>query len=198
MDASGLVVWVGNADGADLRPVVAHGYSPAMVARIGPVPRSANNAAAAAYAIGTLQVVPSRPATRPAPSSRRSWRPMAALARCQRRSAAARARTASGLRGHLRRPSGERARRRRPRRRRHRMAVRRAVPAPPPRQRFDLRRHRLSFLSRTIPTPRFRRRSQTRGAQPRHADAVTEDRRYNTGFEPRRARQATVSYRRDE
>ena len=57
LDASGLIVWMGNAAGADLRPVLAHGYTPRVLARIPPVPRSANNAAAAAYRSGTLQVV---------------------------------------------------------------------------------------------------------------------------------------------
>jgi len=61
MDASGLMVWVGSADGADLRPVVSHGYSAAMIAHIRPVPRSGDNAAAAAYRSGTLQIVLSRP-----------------------------------------------------------------------------------------------------------------------------------------
>ncbi len=61
MDASGLMVWMGNATGADLRPVLAHGYSDAMLARIPPVARSADNAAAAAYRSATTQVVGSRP-----------------------------------------------------------------------------------------------------------------------------------------
>ena len=61
MDASGLMVWVGGASGGDLRPVLAHGYSAQMIARIPPVPRSADNAAAAAYRSGTLQIVLSRP-----------------------------------------------------------------------------------------------------------------------------------------
>lgn len=61
MDASGLMVWVGSATGGDLRPVLAHGYSAEMIARIPPVPRSADNAAAAAYRSGTLQIVLSRP-----------------------------------------------------------------------------------------------------------------------------------------
>jgi len=61
MDASGLIVWVGSADGADLRPVVSHGYSASMIAHIRPVPRSADNAAAAAYRSGALQIVLSRP-----------------------------------------------------------------------------------------------------------------------------------------
>jgi hypothetical protein len=61
MDASGLMVWMGSVGGADLRPVLAHGYSADMIARIPPVPRSADNAAAAAYRSGTLQIVLSRP-----------------------------------------------------------------------------------------------------------------------------------------
>jgi CHASE3 domain sensor protein len=61
MDASGLMVWVGSTTGADLRPVLAHGYSPEMIARIPPVPRSADNAAASAYRSGTLQIVLARP-----------------------------------------------------------------------------------------------------------------------------------------
>ncbi len=61
MDASGIVVWVGNAAGADLRAAMAHGYSPQVVARMPAVPRAADNAAAAAYRSGTLQIVLSRP-----------------------------------------------------------------------------------------------------------------------------------------
>ena len=61
MDASGLMVWVGSATGGDLRPALAHGYSAEMIARIPPVSRSADNAAAAAYRSGTLQIVLSRP-----------------------------------------------------------------------------------------------------------------------------------------
>jgi hypothetical protein len=61
MDASGLVVWVGDARGADLRPIAAHGYPEDTLARMPSVPRSANNAAAAAYRAGTLQIVLARP-----------------------------------------------------------------------------------------------------------------------------------------
>ena len=61
MNARGLIVWLGDPDGADLRPVLAHGYSDATLARIRHVPRTADNAAAAAYRTGALQVVPSRP-----------------------------------------------------------------------------------------------------------------------------------------
>ena len=61
MGASGLIVWMGSAAGADLRPVLAHGYSAQTIARMPPVARAADNAAAAAYRSGTLQIVLSRP-----------------------------------------------------------------------------------------------------------------------------------------
>ena len=61
MDASGLMVWMGSATGADLRVVLAHGYSAEMIARIPPVPRTADNAAASAYRSGTLQIVLKHP-----------------------------------------------------------------------------------------------------------------------------------------
>jgi hypothetical protein len=61
MDAAGLVVWLGNADGAELQPVLSHGYSDHMRARLPNVPRAANNAAAAAYRSGDVQIVQSRP-----------------------------------------------------------------------------------------------------------------------------------------
>jgi hypothetical protein len=61
MEASGLVVWLGNAAGADLRPALAHGYAEQTIARMPPVPRSGQNAAAAAYRTGALQLVLSQP-----------------------------------------------------------------------------------------------------------------------------------------
>jgi hypothetical protein len=63
MDASGVVVWMGNTSGGDLRPAVAHGYAPQTVAKMPAVPRNANNAAAAAYRTGALQIVLARPGT---------------------------------------------------------------------------------------------------------------------------------------
>lgn len=61
MDASGLVVWIGSAEGADLRPVLAHGYPAQTLARMPAVPCSASNAVAAAYRAGALQIVLARP-----------------------------------------------------------------------------------------------------------------------------------------
>jgi len=61
MDANGVVLWVGSANGAELRPLLTHGYTPHTVARLTPVSRSASNAAAAAFRSGTLQIVESAP-----------------------------------------------------------------------------------------------------------------------------------------
>lgn len=61
MNANGLVVWLGSAAGVDLQPVLAHGYSDQVLSLMRPVPRGADNAAAAAYRSGALQTVPSRP-----------------------------------------------------------------------------------------------------------------------------------------
>jgi hypothetical protein len=61
MEATGVVVWLGNLAGGDLQPVLAHGYSPEAIARMPAVRRSANNAAAAAYRMGSLQLVLGRP-----------------------------------------------------------------------------------------------------------------------------------------
>jgi hypothetical protein len=57
MDASGLMVWVGSADGSELQPALAHGYTQEMLARIPTLRRSADNAAAAAFRTGQLQIV---------------------------------------------------------------------------------------------------------------------------------------------
>jgi hypothetical protein len=61
IEANGAVVWLGSTAGADLRPVLAHGYSSQTVARMQSVPKSADNAAAAAYRTGALQIVLSKP-----------------------------------------------------------------------------------------------------------------------------------------
>jgi hypothetical protein len=68
MDASGLVVWAGGVattTTADdlLRPVLAHGYSPQVLAKMPAVTRSSDNAAAAAYRTGSVQIVLTRPGT---------------------------------------------------------------------------------------------------------------------------------------
>jgi hypothetical protein len=60
MEANGLVVWLGSAAGTDLHPVLAHGYSDQVLSLMRPVPRTADNAAAAAYRSGALQTVTAR------------------------------------------------------------------------------------------------------------------------------------------
>jgi hypothetical protein len=61
LDASGVIVWVGNLSGADLQPVFAYGYPDHVLARMPAVARTADNAAAAAYRSGRLQIVMKRP-----------------------------------------------------------------------------------------------------------------------------------------
>ncbi len=61
LDASGVIVWLGSPSGADLRPVLAHGYPAQALARMQPIPRAADNAAAAAYRTSGLQIVLCRP-----------------------------------------------------------------------------------------------------------------------------------------
>jgi hypothetical protein len=61
LDASGVVVWLGSTAGDDLRPIAAHGYSDKVLQMLPPVPATADNAAAAAYRSGTLQIIQERP-----------------------------------------------------------------------------------------------------------------------------------------
>jgi hypothetical protein len=61
LDAAGMVIWLGDAEGMALQPVFTHGYSDEARARLPRVPRTANNAAAAAFRSGQPQIVASRP-----------------------------------------------------------------------------------------------------------------------------------------
>jgi hypothetical protein len=65
MDASGVVIWLGTTTGAELAPMLAHGYNAQALSRMPRVPRSADNAAAAAYRTGQMQIVLSRPGGNP-------------------------------------------------------------------------------------------------------------------------------------
>jgi hypothetical protein len=56
LDASGLILWI--SAGEQLFPVIAHGYSTDRLARMGPIARDAENAAACAWRTGQLAVVP--------------------------------------------------------------------------------------------------------------------------------------------
>jgi hypothetical protein len=61
LDASGLILWLARPAGTDLRAVLAHGYPAQALARMPAIPRSANNAVAAAYRSSAFQIVLSRP-----------------------------------------------------------------------------------------------------------------------------------------
>ena len=65
MDASGVVIWLGTTTGAELAPMLAHGYGAQALSRMPRVPRSADNAAAAAYRTGQMQIVLARPGGNP-------------------------------------------------------------------------------------------------------------------------------------
>jgi hypothetical protein len=57
LDAKGIILWIADADGRELNPIVAHGYTPQLVDRLGTIPREAENATAAAFRTELLQTV---------------------------------------------------------------------------------------------------------------------------------------------
>jgi hypothetical protein len=61
MDASGIVIWIAAADGTCVQLALSHGYAPQVMARMSRIMRSADNAAAAAYRSGQMQIVVARP-----------------------------------------------------------------------------------------------------------------------------------------
>jgi hypothetical protein len=61
LDASGLVIWLGA--GEELFPAVGHGYSPAILARIGPISRTTENPTALAWRAAEMVVVHAEPGT---------------------------------------------------------------------------------------------------------------------------------------
>jgi hypothetical protein len=61
LDANGIVLWIADPAGHELVPSVAHGYAAQALSRIGGLKRDADNATAASYRSGCLQVVASEP-----------------------------------------------------------------------------------------------------------------------------------------
>jgi hypothetical protein len=55
--SSGMIVWVADSGGRELRPAMAFGYPEQVMARMGRIPREAANAAAAAFRAGQLRTV---------------------------------------------------------------------------------------------------------------------------------------------
>ena len=57
LDASGMIAWVADPSGRELRPAVSFGYPDKVVARMGGISRDAGNAVAAAYRCAELRTV---------------------------------------------------------------------------------------------------------------------------------------------
>jgi hypothetical protein len=57
LDATGTIVWMADAPGDELRPVLAHGYSEQALARLPAIRSDADNATAAAYRTSQVEVV---------------------------------------------------------------------------------------------------------------------------------------------
>ncbi|MBP1606530.1 MAG: hypothetical protein H6Q08_1904 [Acidobacteria bacterium] len=57
LEASGLIVWMTDADGAVLRPLLTHGYSAAALARLPAIARDADNATASSFRRAELRAV---------------------------------------------------------------------------------------------------------------------------------------------
>ena len=57
LNASGLVIWIADPDGRELAPVITHGYPQQLVTRLGTIRRDAENATAAAFRTGLVQIV---------------------------------------------------------------------------------------------------------------------------------------------
>jgi hypothetical protein len=57
LDASGIILWIADPDARELNPIMAQGYPPQLLNRLGALPRSAENATAAAFRTSLLQTV---------------------------------------------------------------------------------------------------------------------------------------------
>jgi hypothetical protein len=57
LDAPGIVLWIADPDGRELSPIITHGYSKQIVARLGTILRDAENATASAFRTSLLQTV---------------------------------------------------------------------------------------------------------------------------------------------
>ena len=59
LNASGIIIWIGDPSGRELRPALGYGYPPQALARMGSIQRDADNATAAAYRVAEMQTVQS-------------------------------------------------------------------------------------------------------------------------------------------
>jgi GAF domain-containing protein len=60
LDARGLIVWVADRSGSSLFPMLAHGYAPAVLSRMGSIQRDDDNATALAFRLSEDRVVSAR------------------------------------------------------------------------------------------------------------------------------------------
>lgn len=57
LEATGLIVWLWNSTGAALRPVLVHGYSAGVIARLPAVKKDADNPTAASFRTGQMREI---------------------------------------------------------------------------------------------------------------------------------------------
>ena len=57
LDASGIVLWIADPDGQELSPIVTHGFSQQMVARLGTILKDSENVTASAFRTSLMQTV---------------------------------------------------------------------------------------------------------------------------------------------
>jgi hypothetical protein len=57
LDASGIILWIADPDARELNPIMAQGYPPQLLNRLGALPRDAENATAAAFRTSLMQTV---------------------------------------------------------------------------------------------------------------------------------------------
>lgn len=57
LEASGIITWVADSAGNELRPAISYGYSDQVVGKMGTIPREATNAVAAAYRSAEMRTV---------------------------------------------------------------------------------------------------------------------------------------------
>lgn len=63
LDASGIIIWVADSAGQELRAAMSHGYSAQVIAKMGGISCDASNAAAAAYRSAEMRTVAGDAAT---------------------------------------------------------------------------------------------------------------------------------------
>ena len=57
LEASGIIAWVADPGGRELRPAMSFGYADQIVAKMGSIPRDAGNAVAGAYRAAAIRTV---------------------------------------------------------------------------------------------------------------------------------------------